>query len=108
MAFSIINIFFDHDREINELRKLQEERNERTYRINNSDLPFAQRQNYVEDYKMKYDETARKYLHEVKKIRRRVNGIKLTLRTEEQAKELLKEAKKCNVFPKKYKNKLLV
>ena len=106
--FSIINIFFDHDREINELRKLQEERNERTYRINNSDLPFAQRQNYVEDYKMKYDETARKYLHEVKKIRRRVNGIKLTLRTEEQAKELLKEAKSAMFFLKKYKNKLLV
>lgn len=52
---------------------------------------------------MKYDETARKYLHEVKKIRRRVNGIKLTLRTEEQAKELLKEAKSAMFFLKSTK-----
>lgn len=99
--FSILNIFFNHDREINELRKLQEERNESIKRVNEQDLPFAKRQEYIEDYKMRYDERAIKYLHEVKKIRRRVKGIKLTLRTEEQAKELLKEAKKCNVFPKR-------
>lgn len=104
--FSITNILFDHDREINELRKLQEERNEHILRLNSSDLPFTKRQDYIEDYKMKYDEKARKYLREVKKIRRRKNGIKLTLRTEEQAKELLKDAKKFNVFPKKVQKQI--
>ncbi|MFA4853465.1 MAG: transposase [Bacteroidales bacterium] len=105
--FSILNIFFDHDREINELRKLQEERKEHIDRINNYDLSVAKRQDYIEDYKVRYDEKAREYLREVKKIRRRTNGIKLTLRTEEQAKELLETAKKFNVFPKKVQKQVV-
>jgi nitrate/nitrite-specific signal transduction histidine kinase len=47
-----------------------------------------------------YDKKARKYLHQIRKSRRRKKGIKLILRTEEQAKRLLEKAKLENIFPK--------
>lgn len=97
--FSILNIFFDHEREINELRRLQEELNEKIERINETDYTVSKKQEYKEDYKKIYDSKARKYLGKVRKARRRKNGIKLSLRTEEQAIELLKKAKHKNVFP---------
>jgi len=98
--FSIINIFFDHDREINWLRSLQIELNENIERINKSDYSIEKKKEYIENYQQKYAFKASKFLQEVKKIRRRKNGIKLILRTEEQAKELLEKAKRENVFPK--------
>lgn len=104
--FSILNVFFDHERELNELRRLQKELNEHIERVNKSEYPLAKKLEYSEDYKKKYDEKARKYLREIRTIRRRKNGIKLTLRTEEQAKELLKEAKKLNVFPKEVQKQI--
>lgn len=104
--FSIMNIFFDHDREIVALRTLQKERNEHVTRINTAKYSSIEKQKYIEDYNEKYDLKARKYLQEVRKARRRVNGIELTLRTEEQAKELLQKAKIENVFPKKVQKQI--
>jgi len=98
--FSIINIFFDHEREINYLRKLQEECNENINRINNSNQPLKIKDTYIKDYKRNWDFKARKYLNEIRKARRRKNGIKSILRTEQQAKELLDKAKIENVFHK--------
>lgn len=104
--FSIMNIFFDHDREIIALRNFQKERNEHVTRINDTKYSLIEKQKYIEDYKEKYDLKARKYLHEVRKARRRTNGIELVLRTEEQAKELLEKAKIENVFPKKVQRQI--
>ena len=98
--FSILNIFFDHDREIAKLRCLQKELNENIERINHSTYSTEKKEEYIEDYQRKFDKKASKFLREVRNTRRRVNGIKLLLRTEEQAKELLKKAKLENVFPK--------
>ena len=104
--FSIINIFFDHERELNYLRKLQTERNGHIQRINSSNYNLAMKQAYIDDYNEKYDYKARKYLKEIRKARRRKNGIKLKLRTEEEAKKLLETAKKNNVFPKKVQKQI--
>jgi len=48
----------------------------------------------------KYAAKAATYLRKVKQARRRKQGIKLQLRTEEQAKSLLEKAKLENIFPK--------
>ena len=53
--FSILNIFFDHDREIAELRCLQKELNENIERINHSTYSNEKKEEYIEDYKKKYD-----------------------------------------------------
>ena len=99
--FQIINSFFDHDREHNELRRLQTERNEHVERVNKLNTSDEKKREYIEDYHKNYDWKAREYLSQVRKARRRKNGIKLTLRTEEQAKELFEKAKLYNVFPRK-------
>lgn len=98
--FSIMNVFFDHDREIEYLRCLQKELNENIERVNNSNYSTQKKEEYVEDYRKKYDKKASKLLRNVRNARRRKYGIKLTLRTEEQAKQLLEKAKLENVFPK--------
>jgi hypothetical protein len=98
--FSILNILFDHDRELIELRCLQKELNEHIERINKADYPLIKKEEYIEDLKKAYDYKAAKYLRKIRKIRRRKNGLKLILRTEEQAKKLLEKAKVENVFPK--------
>lgn len=99
--FSIMNIFFDHEREIIHLRQLQKELDEQTQRINHTPYVLAKKQEYIDDMKKNYDHKATKYLHKIKNARRRKNGIELTLRTEEQARQLLEKAKLENVFPKK-------
>lgn len=99
--FSIMNIFFDHEREIIHLRQLQKELDEQTQRINRASYSLAKKQEYIDDIKKNYDHKAAKYLHKIKNARRRKNGIELTLRTEEQATQLLEKAKLENVFPKK-------
>ena len=104
--FSIMNIFFDHDREIVALRNLQKELNEHIARVNAAKYSSIEKQKYIEDYKEKYDFKARQYLHEVRKARRRTKGIKLVLRTEEQAQQLLQKAKIENVFPKKVQKQI--
>ncbi len=98
--FSITNIFFDHDREIEHLRSLQKELNEHIERINNENYSGEKKAEYAEDYRKKYDKKASKFLRKVRNARRRKYGIKLVLRTEEQAKQLLERAKLENVFPK--------
>lgn len=104
--FSIMNIFFDHEREIAELRRLQRELNEDIERINQSSYILEKKKEYIIDYKKNYDNKALDYLHDVRKARRRKNGIKLALRTEEQAKELLDKAKLENVFPKQVQKQI--
>ena len=104
--FSILNIFFDHDREIVALRNLQKELNEHVMRINTAKYSSIEKQKYIEDYKEKYDFKARQYLQEIRKARRRTKGIKLVLRTEQQAEELLQKAKIENVFPKKVQKQI--
>lgn len=104
--FSILNIFFNHDREIENLRDLQKELNENIERINNSNYSTEKKEEYIEDYMKKYDRKASKYLRKVRNARRRKNGIKLELRTEEQAKELLEKAKLENVFPKQVQKQI--
>lgn len=104
--FNIINIFFDHDRELNYLRQLQKELNEHINRINKSNYTLDKKQLFIEDFNEKYDSKARKYLKKIRKIRRRKEGIKLKLRTEEQAKELLEVAKQYNVFPNKVQKQI--
>jgi len=98
--FSVMNIFFDHDRDIENLRNLQKELNESIERINASGYSAEKKEEYTEDYRKKYDKKASKFLRGVRNARRRKNGIRLILRTEEQAKELLEKAKQENVFPK--------
>lgn len=104
--FSIINIFFNHDRELNYLRELQKELNEHLHRINSSNYSSSKKEEYTKDYKEKYDLKAAKYLKEIRKIRRRKNGMKLELRTEEDAKKLFLDAKMYNVFPKKVQKQI--
>lgn len=104
--FSIMNIFFDHDREIVALRNLQKELNEHITRINTAKYSSIEKQKYIEDYKEKYDFKARQYLHEIRKARRRTKGIPLVLRTEQQAQELLQKAKIEKVFPKKVQKQI--
>lgn len=104
--FSIMNIFFDHDREIVALRNLQKELQEHITRINAAKYSLIEKQKYIDDYNKKYDFNARKYLHEVRKARRRTKGIQLVLRTEEQALQLLQKAKIENVFPKKVQKQI--
>ena len=104
--FSILNIFFDHDRELIHLRKLQTEMNENIQRINMGSCPLAKKQEYIQDYKEIYTKKAVKYLHKIRITRRRKKGIKLTLRTEKEAKELLNKAKLLNVFPKKVQKQI--
>lgn len=104
--FYIINIFFDHERELNFLRELQKELNRHIQRINSSNYSSSKKEEYIEDYNKKYDFKAAKYLKEIKKIRRRKYGIKLNLRTEEEAKKLFLEAKLNNVFPKKVQKQI--
>lgn len=104
--FSIINIFFDHEREIIHLHSLQKELNEHTERILHADYSSAKKIEYIEDTKRRYDYKAAEFLHEIRKARRRKNGIKLCLRTEEQAKELLGKAKLENVFPKQVQKQI--
>ena len=103
---SIINIFFDHEREIIHLRNLQKERNEQIERIRQTDYLFVKKEEYINDGKRKYDYKVAEFLRDVKKARRRKNGIKLTLRTEEQARELLEKAKLENVFPKQVQKQI--
>ncbi|MEK7349958.1 MAG: hypothetical protein AAB177_03735, partial [Nitrospirota bacterium] len=98
--FSIINIFFDHDREIEYLRILQKELNEHIERVNNESYSAEKRAEYIEDYRKNYDKKASKFLRKVRNARRRKQGIKLILRTEEQAEQLFERAKLENVFPK--------
>lgn len=105
--FSIINIFFDHDREIMYLRELQTELNENIERVNNSNYLTEKKEEYIEDYRKKYDKKSSRYLKECRNIRRRKNGMKLILRTEEQAKELLEKAKIENVFPKEVQKQIV-
>jgi len=104
--FCILNIFFDHDRELIKLRQLQKKLNENIERINEAKYSLAKKEEYIADLNKEYDYKAAKYLQKVKKIRRRKNGIKLELRTEEQAKELLDKAKIENVFPKKVQKQI--
>lgn len=104
--FSIMNIFFNHEREIFTLRNFQRELNEHIERINKAKYTVLEKQKYIEDYKKKYDQKARKHLYEVRKTRRRKKGIPLALRTEEQAKQLLQKAKLENVFPKKVQKQI--
>ena len=104
--FSIMNIFFDHDREIQQLRVLQKELNEHIERINKSSYILEKKQEYITDHKKNYDKKAVKYLQEIRKARRRKNGIGLTLRTQEQAKELFEKAKLENIFPKKVQKQI--
>src|SRR3989338_4181331 len=105
-VFSKMNIFFDHEREIYELRVLQKELNNHIERINKSSYDFNKKQEYIDNYKRNYDKKARLYLKDIRKARRRKLGIKLSLRTEEQAKELLEKAKLENVFPKKVQKQI--
>ena len=98
--FSILNIFFDHDREIEHLRSLQKELNGHIERINNENYSSEKKAEYIEDYMKSYDKKASKFLRKVRNARRRRKGVKLVLRTEEQAKQLLERAKLENVFPK--------
>ena len=105
--FSILNTFFDHDRELIQLRKLQNEMNENIQRINMGNYPLAKKQEYIQDYKETYTKKAANYLHQIKIARRRKKGIELTLRTEEEAKRLLKEAKQLNVFQKKVQKQIV-
>ncbi len=105
--FSILNIFFDHEQEIMYLRGLQTELNENIERVNNSNYLIEKKEEYIEDYQKKYDKKASKYLKECRNIRRRKNGMKLILRTEEQAKELLEKAKIENVFPKEVQKQIV-
>lgn len=105
--FSILNIFFDHEREIIHFRMLQNEMDEHIERINKNHLvSLTKKQEWIRDLKEQYDKKALKFLHKIKKARRRVKGIKLKLRTEEQAKELFEKAKLENVFPKKVEKQL--
>jgi len=105
--FSILNIFFDHEREIINFRELQNKVNEHILRINkNSHISLAKKQEWIENINKQYDKKALKLLSEIKTIRRRVNGIKLKLRTEEEAKMLFEIAKLENVFPKKVEKQL--
>lgn len=99
--FSILNIFFNHDREIYQLRVLQKEMNEHIERINaNKKYPTITKKEWIIDLMKKYDQKAIFMLSEIKKARRRTKGIKLTLRTEEEAVLLFTQAKIENVFPK--------
>ncbi|MCR4313239.1 MAG: hypothetical protein NUV58_03260 [Candidatus Roizmanbacteria bacterium] len=104
--FSILNIFFNHEREIERLRCLQKELNENIERINSSNYSTEKKGEYVEDYMKKYDQKASRFLRNIRNARRRKNGIKLELRTEEQAKELLEKAKMENVFPKQVQKQI--
>lgn len=104
--FSILNVFFDHDRELNHLRVLQKELNEHLERISQTSISFTKKQEFIDDYKKQYAYKAAKYLQHIRTVRRRKNGIKLVLRTEEQAKELLEKAKLENVFPKKVQKQI--
>lgn len=104
--FSIMNIFFDHEREIQQLRIFQKQLNENIERINKEAYSPEKKQEYITDYKKKYDKKAAMYLHEIRKARRRKNGIELTLRTEDQAKLLLEKAKLENIFPKKVQKQI--
>jgi hypothetical protein len=104
--FSIMNIFFDHEREIIFLRNLQKECNEDIERIVHSGYPLNKMQEYIENRKRSYDYRATGLLQDIKKARRRKNGIKLTLRSEEQARELLEKAKLENVFPKQVQKQI--
>ena len=91
----------------NHFRKLQTEMNKHILRINkNSETSLTKKQEWIEDLKKQYDKKAFKFLREIKKTRRRVNGIKLKLRTEEQAKMLFEIVKLENVFPKKVEKQL--
>ena len=98
--FNVMNIFFNHDREVQVLRKLQEKLIEHIDRLNASQNSLAKKQEYIDDYKQKYSQKAVKYLQEVRKARRRVNGIELTLRTEDEARVNLINVKLETVFPK--------
>ncbi len=104
--FSILNIFFDHEREIIHLRNLQMECKEQVERIIHAGYPLIKAQEYISDRKRIYDYKAIEFLQEAKKARRRKNGIKLTLRTEEQARELLEKTKLENVFPNKVQKQI--
>jgi hypothetical protein len=104
--FNILNIFFDHEREIYYFRKLQVEMNAHIQRINKQFISFEKKQEWIEDLMKQYDKKALKYLREVKKARRRVKGIKLKLRTEEQAKILFEKAMLENEFPKNVKKQI--
>ncbi len=104
--FSIMNIFFDHEREIQQLRIFQKQLNENIERVNKEFYSLEKKQEYITDYKKKYDKKVAEYLHEIRKARRRKNGIELTLRTEEQAKFLLEKAKLENIFPKKVQKQI--
>jgi len=99
--FCIMNVFFDHEREIIELRELQKKLNEHLQRINrNPHYKAAEKEKFADDVAKKYAAKAATYLRKVKQARRRKQGIKLQLRTEEQAKSLLEKAKLENIFPK--------
>jgi len=97
---SLVDVFFDHQREIIYLRQLQEKRNEHINRINKEILFVEKKKEYIDDYKLKYDSLASEYLFEVNKIQRRKNGIKPLLRTIEEAEEIFKRIQIENVFPK--------
>lgn len=104
--FSIMNCFFDHAKELIHLRELQNELNEHINRINEAHYTNEEQKKYIDDIKKHYSHKAAKYLNKIRKARRRKAGIKLTLRTEEQAKGLLEEAKKFNRFPKKVQKQI--
>jgi len=105
--FSIMNVFFNHDREIERLRSLQKELNENIERVNNSNYSAEKKAEYAEDYMKKYDKKSSKFLRKIRNTRRRRKGIKLVLRTEEQARELLEKAKLENVFPKAVQKQII-
>lgn len=105
--FSILNIFFDHEREIYQFRRLQNKMNEHILRINKDKfVSLVKKQEWIQDLNQQYDKKALKFLREIKKARRRIKGIKLKLRTEEEAKMLFEIAKLENVFPKKVEKQL--
>ena len=81
--------------------------NEHILRINNSNsISLVKKQEWIKDTNKQYDKKALIFLREIKKSRRRVKGIKLKLRTEDQAKMLFNIAKLENVFPKKVEKQL--
>lgn len=105
--FSVLNVFFDHEREIIHLRNLQQEMNEHIARINsNKNITITKKQEWIDDMMKQYDRKALNFLREVKKARRRIKGIKLELRTEEEAKKLFAKAKIENVFPKEVEKQI--
>ena len=105
--FSIINIFFDHDRELIKFKELKKEVDEHIERINRSDFSLEKKKAYIADYNKRYDQKARTYLYNIRKARRRMKGIKLKLRNETEAKQLFEQVKLEHIFPKEVQKQIV-